>query len=164
MNTVFILTGGNLGDRIKNLNAAKKFIQKEIGNITTSSSIYETAAWGITEQPDFLNQVLVLETNLSAKKIIEKILFIENKMGRIRKEKNASRIIDIDILFFNNEVIHQPRLTIPHPEIKNRKFVLVPLNEISPNLYHPVLHKTIFDLLHACEDALDVKIFPLSAS
>jgi 2-amino-4-hydroxy-6-hydroxymethyldihydropteridine diphosphokinase len=164
MNSCYLLIGGNLGDRIKNLDTVKDYIEQGIGKIKISSSIYETAAWGITEQPDFLNQVLIVETTLSAEKIIAKILTIENKMGRIRTQKNASRIIDIDILFFNDEVIHEVNLTIPHPQIQNRKFVLVPLAEISPNLVHPVLNKTISELLKACKDKLDVKLFTVAAS
>ncbi len=141
MNLAYLLIGGNLGNRINNLNAAKKCIETEIGKVIEASSIYETAAWGNKKQPDFLNQILIVKTKLSAKEIMQKILSIENKMGRIRTQKNASRIIDIDILFFNNEIIDQPGVMIPHPEIQNRKFVLVPLAALSPNLIHPILKK-----------------------
>ena len=164
MNLTYLLIGGNLGDRIENLNTAKGFVKKYIGKIKTASSIYETAAWGITEQPDFLNQVLFVETDLSAMQTMNIILFIENKMGRVRTKKNASRIIDIDILFFNNDIINEPSLIIPHPEIENRKFVLVPLAELSPHFNHPVLKNPVSQILSECKDELDVKLFKLTVS
>ena len=158
MNSAYLLIGGNLGNRIGNLDTVRSFIQKNIGKIVSASSIYETAAWGITEQPDFLNQVIIMETEFSATQIMKKILAIENKMGRIRTQKNASRIIDIDILFFNDEVINEADLTIPHPEIQNRKFVLVPMYEIASDFLHPVLKVSIKDLLSTSKDKLEVKL------
>ena len=158
MNSAYLLIGGNLGNRIGNLDTVRSFIQKNIGKIVSASSIYETAAWGITEQPDFLNQVIIMETEFSATQIMKKILAIENKMGRIRTQKNASRIIDIDILFFNDEVINEADLTIPHPEIQNRKFVLVPMYEIASDFLHPVLKVSIKDLLSTSKDKLKVKL------
>ena len=101
MNTGYILTGGNLGNRLVNLQKAKEYLGKETGNIVTSSSIYETEAWGNNDQPDFYNQVHIIKTKFSAEQMMEKILKIEEQMGRVRASKNASRIIDIDILFFN---------------------------------------------------------------
>ena len=160
MNSAYLLIGGNLGDRVENLNKAKIFIQKDIGEIINTSSIYQTASWGITEQPDFLNLVLLVETELSAEEIMQLILTIENKMGRVRTQKNASRIIDIDILFFNDEIISLTNLTIPHPEIQNRKFALIPLNEIAPYFLHPVFKLSIQNLLSTSKDKLEVK--PLS--
>ncbi|HEV8080331.1 MAG TPA: 2-amino-4-hydroxy-6-hydroxymethyldihydropteridine diphosphokinase [Chitinophagaceae bacterium] len=157
MNSVYLLIGGNLGDRVANLVTAISLIETELGKIIKTSSIYETAAWGITEQPKFLNQVLLIKTDLPSKKLMQLILSIENKMGRIRSQKNASRIIDIDILFFNDEIINKPNLTIPHPEIQNRRFVLVPLNEIASGLIHPVLKQSIKNLLSTTNDNLEVK-------
>ncbi len=157
MNSAYLLLGGNLGDRVENLVTARSLIETELGKIIKASSVYETAAWGITEQPEFLNQVLLVKTNLPAKKVMQIILSIENKMGRIRSQKNASRIIDIDILFFNDEIINQPNLTIPHPEIQNRRFVLVPLNEIASGLIHPVFKQSIKNLLSTTNDKLGVK-------
>lgn len=157
MNTVYILTGGNLGDRLANLQKAKQYLGKETGNIVTSSSIYETEAWGNNDQPDFYNQVHIINTKLSAEQMMENILEIEEQMGRVRAAKNASRIIDIDILFFNDDVINKKDLIIPHPEISNRRFVLIPLKELSPGLVHPVLNKTINELLSTCKDTLSVK-------
>ena len=157
MNLIYLLIGGNLGNRNENLSIAKDSIEKELGKMITSSSIYQTASWGITEQPDFLNQVLLVTTKFSAEESMQIILSIENKMGRIRTLKNASRIIDIDILFFNYEIINSQNLTIPHPEIQNRKFALIPLNEIAPDLMHPVFKRSIKNLLSTSKDELEVK-------
>jgi 2-amino-4-hydroxy-6-hydroxymethyldihydropteridine diphosphokinase len=157
MNKVYILLGGNQGDPAKNLRTAKAALSKSVGTIARQSSVYRTAAWGITDQPDFLNQVLIIETILSAEKTLRACLFIEANMGRVRTVKNAPRIIDIDILFFNKAISKDFILTLPHPQIQNRRFVLVPLNELSPNMKHPVLKKTIHQLLTICPDKLDVK-------
>ena len=156
MNKIFLLTGGNIGDRKKNLETAAVFIEKEIGSIVQSSKIYETEAWGITNQAPFYNQVLLIESEFSAKAILQKILKVEEDMGRVRTIKNAARIIDIDILFFNDEVINEPNLNVPHREIVNRRFVLTPLNELAPNFVHPVLNKSIHHLLANCTDELKV--------
>ena len=137
MNTVYILTGGNIGERLINLEKAQKYLEDKIGKIERSSLIYETAAWGNNDQPDFYNQVHVIRTKLTAEEIMQNILKIEEKMGRIRTFKNAARLIDIDILFFNKEIINNPGLIIPHTEIANRRFVLEPLNELSPHMIHP---------------------------
>ncbi|MEP6928328.1 MAG: 2-amino-4-hydroxy-6-hydroxymethyldihydropteridine diphosphokinase [Ginsengibacter sp.] len=158
MNIVYVLTGGNLGNRLANLENAKEYLKKETGNILRSSAIYETQAWGNTEQPDFYNQVHIINTKLSPEQIMQKILKIEEQMGRVRTIKNASRVIDIDILFFNNDVINKKDLIIPHEEISNRRFVLIPLNELSSGLVHPVFHKSISELLSTCKDTLSVKL------
>ena len=157
MNSAYLLIGGNLGNRIENLTKAISAIEKDIGKIIKVSAIYQTASWGITEQPDFLNQVLLVTTKFSAAETMQIILSVENKMGRIRTLKNASRIIDIDILFFNDEIINSRLLTIPHPEIQNRKFALIPLNEIAPQLLHPVFKQSIQNLLSTSNDKLEVK-------
>ena len=159
MNKAYLLLGGNIGDRLTNLEKAKELLDKQGGKIIKHSSVYETASWGNTDQPDFLNQVLLIETKLTAEQIMEQILFIENKMGRVRSEKNASRLIDIDILFFNEDIIKTKSIIIPHPQIQNRNFVLYPLNELSPKLQHPVLKKTIHELLLQCNDALTVNLY-----
>jgi 2-amino-4-hydroxy-6-hydroxymethyldihydropteridine diphosphokinase len=157
MNKSYLLKGGNMGDRTGKLLEAKKNIATYCGTILMESSLYETAAWGKADQPDFLNQVLYLQTSLSAVALMKEILLIEEKMGRTRTEKYGSRTIDIDILFYNDEIIREPGLIIPHPEIQNRRFVLVPLQEIAPGLVHPVLLKSISTLLKDCGDKLDVK-------
>jgi 2-amino-4-hydroxy-6-hydroxymethyldihydropteridine diphosphokinase len=157
MNNAYLLIGGNEGDCLRYLQQARDHISQHFGEIIGQSSIYETAAWGKTNQPNFLNQVLLIHTLLDAVTLMKNILLAEKEMGRIRNEKYSPRIIDIDILFFNEEIINVPELVIPHPEIQNRKFVLVPMNEIGPQLMHPVLHKTINTLLKESMDKLDVK-------
>ena len=160
MNRIFLITGGNIGDRKKSLKVAAALVEKRIGKIIRSSKIYETDAWGIMNQPSFYNQVLIVESDFSANKVMQRILKIEKEMGRIRTIKNAARIIDIDILFFNNETVNKQNLIIPHPEIANRRFVLVALNELVPEMIHPVLKKSIADLLSICKDPL--KVAPLT--
>jgi len=157
MITAYLLIGGNLGNRKENLHEAIALINKECGTLTRSSSIYETEAWGKTDQPSFLNQALEITTPLNARQLLRKILKIEKAMGRVRKEKLGPRIIDIDILFFENEIHDLRFLKIPHPEMQNRRFVLVPLAEINPEFQHPVFKKTIKELLEECPDLLNVK-------
>ena len=160
MSTAHLLIGGNLGDRKENLLTAISLINEQCGPLTRSSSVYETEAWGKTDQPSFLNQALEISTPLNARQLIRKILKIEKEMGRVRKEKLGPRIIDIDILLFENEIHDLRFLKIPHPEMQNRRFVLVPLTEIDPTLQHPVLKKTIAELLEECPDNLEVKKIP----
>jgi 2-amino-4-hydroxy-6-hydroxymethyldihydropteridine diphosphokinase len=156
MNTLYLITGGNMGDRKNHLEEAAALIEKEIGQIIQSSKIYETEAWGHSDQPAFYNQVHIVKCAASAEETMRVILQIEQQMGRIRTFKNAARIIDIDILFFNDEIINQPNLIIPHVEISNRRFVLMPLNELSPAYVHPLLNKGIGELLSTCKDTLHV--------
>ncbi len=156
MNKIYFLLGSNQHEPEKQLKTAQKYIQKEIGSIQRLSSIYQTAAWGKRNQPDFLNQVLIVSTTLTPQQTIKILLDIEKKMGRVRTIKNAPRIIDIDILFFNKEIIKTPLLELPHPRIQLRRFVLVPLNELSPNFKHPVFNTTIHNLLQNCPDTLTV--------
>jgi 2-amino-4-hydroxy-6-hydroxymethyldihydropteridine diphosphokinase len=156
MNTVYLITGGNLGDRKNNLLVAGELIEDRIGKIIKSSKIYETQAWGNTNQPSFYNEVHIVKSKLSAEEVMNRILEIEKEMGRIRTIKNAARIIDIDILFFNKEIFNTPNLIVPHIEIPNRRFVLMPLAELSPDFIHPVLNRSIKDLLSTCKDQLEV--------
>ena len=157
MSTAHLLIGGNLENRKENLSIAISLINEQCGPLTKSSSIYETEAWGITDQPSFLNQALEISTSLNARQLMRKILKIEKEMGRVREEKLGPRIIDIDILLFENEIHDLRFLKIPHPEMQNRRFVLVPLAEIDPTLQHPVLKKTIAELLEECPDNLEVR-------
>jgi 2-amino-4-hydroxy-6-hydroxymethyldihydropteridine diphosphokinase len=157
MNKTYLQLGSNMGNSREQLTKAIFQIEKNIGKVIRKSAIYQTAAWGKTNQPDFLNQVIVILTRFTATQTMQAILNIEKKMGRIRTEKNAPRIIDIDILFFNKEIIAEKDLVVPHPAIHLRKFVLVPLNELSPNFIHPVLKKSNHKLLVKCIDELNVK-------
>jgi 2-amino-4-hydroxy-6-hydroxymethyldihydropteridine diphosphokinase len=159
MNNIYLLLGSNMGNSKASLSKAVVQIEKQIGTVIRQSGLYSTAAWGNTRQPDFLNRVIIVETKLTAPQTMQNILSIEKKMGRTRTVKNAPRVIDIDILFFNKEIIEQEHLSIPHPQIQNRRFVLVPLNQLSPNLKHPVLNKTVHQLLINCPDRLNVKKF-----
>ena len=157
MNKTYLLLGSNMGNSHKQLSKAISLIKKKIGRISRQSGLYQTAAWGKPDQPDFLNQVIIVETKLTATDTMQTNLDIEKKMGRVRAKKNDPRIIDIDILFFNKEITGGPALTLPHPEIQNRRFVLIPLNELSANFIHPVCNKTIHHLLRICPDKLAVK-------
>ncbi len=146
-----------MGNRPAQLAAAKKKLTKILGPVLRQSKIYQTAAWGKKNQPDFLNQVIILGTQKDPAGCMELILQIEHDMGRTRTVKNASRTIDIDILYFNKVVLNTTNLVIPHPAIQHRRFVLTPLNELSPHFIHPVLAKRNHQLLVECEDPLDVK-------
>ncbi|MBO9659507.1 MAG: 2-amino-4-hydroxy-6-hydroxymethyldihydropteridine diphosphokinase [Chitinophagaceae bacterium] len=157
MNKAYLLTGGNLGDRAGNLLQAMKLIEVNCGTVTKSSAMYETAAWGYSDQPGFLNQALLLETSLGAAELMTHLLEIEKEIGRIRLEKYGPRAIDIDILLFNDEIYDEPHIRIPHPQLPNRRFALTPLAEIAGQIIHPVLLETIEQLLANCPDPLKVK-------
>lgn len=154
---IFLLLGSNLGNREANLARARKEILS-VAQITEVSSVYRTSPWGKTDQPEFLNQVLAAKTKAGPEELLDQLLGIETQLGRTREEKWGSRIIDIDILFYKDMVISKERLNIPHPGIVHRRFTLVPLCEIAPDLVHPVLKTTIKDLLEACEDPMKVEI------
>jgi 2-amino-4-hydroxy-6-hydroxymethyldihydropteridine diphosphokinase len=154
MNRAFLLLGSNLGDRKKTIADAIGMLQQEAGEIIRLSAIYQTEAWGKKDQPDFLNQVILLETKLSPEELLKKMMRIEIKLGKVRVNKWAERTIDIDILYFNEEIIISEHLKIPHPQIQFRKFTLIPLNEIAPDFRHPVLNITSNQMLERCKDDL----------
>lgn len=156
MYTAYLLTGSNLGERINYLDKAKQLIQQQCGAIVAASSFYQTAAWGYTDQPDFYNQALALQTTLAPEMLMQTLLNIELAIGRKRDIKMGPRIIDIDILLLGDEVINTGLLTVPHPFLAQRRFALMPLDEIAPKAVHPVLHKTVSQLLADCPDTLDV--------
>lgn len=159
MNTVYLLLGTNEGDRINWLQFAVEQLDLYCGNISAKSNIYETAAWGIEDQPDFLNMAVKLETDLSPTGLLKQTNDIEQKAGRQRTVKWGQRTLDIDLLFYNNEIINTPGLSIPHPEIQNRRFALVPLNELAPLYTHPKLDLSVSELLKMCPDSLSANLF-----
>jgi len=158
INKAYLLIGGNVGDRFLQLQQAVKLIGEHCGKVAATSSIYVTAAWGNTNQPAFLNQAIELHTDHEAKDLMPQLLHIEELMGRKRTLKYGPRIIDIDILLFNNEVHQAPDLIIPHPELQNRLFALVPLAEIAASAVHPTLGKSISELVTLCPDKLEVSL------
>ena len=145
-----------MGEREKILADARVLIAEYCGEISKASSIYETAAWGKTDQAAFLNQALELRTILTARQLMRKALKVEKLLGRERKEKYGPRTIDIDLLLFNDERHNYPLLKLPHPEMQNRRFALLPLAEIAPDLIHPVFNKSITQLLQEVKDDLEV--------
>ena len=152
MNTVYIQLGSNLGERESFIAKSMEQIEENIGEIITASSIFETTPWGNENQNNFLNSVIKIKTTFDAFKVLKKSQEIENNLGRDRNKKWGKRTIDIDILFYNNEIINTKELIIPHPLLQKRKFVLVPLSKIASNYIHPILKKNISTLLSECKD------------
>jgi len=160
--TIYLLTGSNLGNRLVNINEASRLINKLIGSISQLSSVYETQPWGFDHNNKFLNQALKIESDLSPQSILEKTQYIEKVMGRKKQAVGyEARIIDIDILMYGDLIISENNLTIPHPGIHKRRFTLVPLAEIAPELTHPVLNENIPSILKTCPDQLEVKKYRL---
>jgi 2-amino-4-hydroxy-6-hydroxymethyldihydropteridine diphosphokinase len=157
MNNVFLLLGSNLGDRKESLQQAIMHISYDISPDIRVSSVYETQSWGKTDEPDYLNMVVEVKTAWPAQTILDKILSIEQVMGRKREEKWGSRTIDIDILYFNSDIIDIPGLHVPHPQLQNRGFTLAPLVELAPQFVHPILKKTNLQLKKELTDGLIVK-------
>ncbi len=160
MNTAYLILGSNLGDKGDNLNQAATLISEKAGTIKKKSEIYVTAAWGNTNQPDFLNQAFLIETHLSAPELLDTLLMIEQELGRVRNTtKWAERTIDIDILFYNSDIIDSTNLKVPHPFMQERMFVLVPLAEIASSFVHPKLKKNVGQMLSDCTDSLETAKF-----
>lgn len=158
MAKAYLLLGGNLDDRFYYLNRAVELIERVVGEVVQKSSFYECAPWGFTHKSQFLNRVIVVETISSAHQLLLHLNRIENMLGRVRgQDQYISRNIDIDILYYENQVIKDENLTVPHSKMHLRRFTLAPLNEIAPDFIHPVLHKTTTELLEQCEDQLAVE-------
>ena len=157
MNIVFLQLGSNLGDRELLLKDAILAIENRVGDIVNFSKVYESAPWRVEGQDNFLNQILKIKTTLLACEVLSIVLNIEEQLGRIRIEKWGERLIDIDIIFYNDSIIETPELCVPHKHLHERMFVLKPLHEIAPEMVHPKYNKTIDELLKICKDTELVK-------
>ena len=161
MTMLYLLLGGNIGDKERIFSEALAILNNRVGEIQLQSAVYETEPWGFESIDLFWNQAIEISTNLSPEEVLAQTQMIEQELGRIRKENQySSRVIDIDILFYGDQIINRENLIIPHPRIQERKFALVPLNEIAPELIHPVFHKSIRQLLEESTDSLKVSPIP----
>ena len=157
MAIAYLMLGSNLGDKQNNLQLAREAISKSAGKILVISSVYESEPWGFTHTENFFNQIIILESSLKPEELLQNILGTELGMGRVRNSKEyEARIIDIDILFFDNLIYNSETLIIPHPRIAERRFVLLPMLEIAAELVHPVTERTMWQMYRACEDQLSV--------
>lgn len=160
MAVAVLLLGGNLGPVTDTFSLAVEQLQGA-GTVRTKSAIYQSAPWGFNAESDFLNQVVILDTSLCPEVLLEFVLGVEKDLGRERRqaEHYESRMIDIDLLFYDDQVIHTERLQVPHPRLHLRNFCLVPLAEVIPDFIHPILHETIHTLLQKSPDSSQVTIF-----
>jgi 2-amino-4-hydroxy-6-hydroxymethyldihydropteridine diphosphokinase len=157
MAKTYLLLGGNLHDRYAYIASALSFIQSWAGDVVEKSSLYETAPWGFEDKNFFLNQVVAIDTKLNPFDLFKTIVAIENQLGRTRNDRQfSSRTIDIDILFYEDRIILTENLIIPHPRIKERRFVLEPMCELNPAFIHPIEKMTMKELLYSCNDKLEV--------
>lgn len=156
METCILHLGSNVGNRANHIDLAEIMISKRIGDIIDKSKVYETEAWGKTDQDPFYNRAISVLTSRTAEALLEEIYIIESKMGRVRSEKWGPRVIDIDIIFYGQEIINNDHLIIPHSELSNRNFVLTPLMDICPDYNHPIMDKSVTELQAACADQLEV--------
>lgn len=154
---MLISLGSNLGDRLENLRLAKLHMEEAFGAVLAESSVYETAPWGNLNQPNFYNSVLSFHKKENPFDVLETLLAIEHQMGRVRRERWGIRLIDLDLLFLGDAVLDDGRMELPHPRLHLRRFVLAPLCEIAPDFVHPVLEKTLSELLFSCLDTSEVK-------
>ena len=153
MNLAYLQLGSNLGDRLELISNAVKCIKENVGALLSFSKIYQSTPWRVEGQESYLNQIIKIETNLSSEDLLISVLKIEKDLGRVRIEKWGERLIDIDIIFFNDEIIENPNLCIPHKHMHERNFVLIPLNEIIPFHIHPKYNKTVSELLEQSKDS-----------
>lgn len=156
MNKLFLQLGSNLGDREQLIKDAIKFINEKLGKVLSYSKIYESDPWRVDGQKNYLNQIIEAHSSLSAEDSLKVLKDIENELGRVRLEKWGERLIDIDIIFFNNDIIETSDLCVPHKHMHERNFVLIPLNEIAPQYVHPKYNKTVADLLEESKDTENV--------
>lgn len=159
MNFSIILQGSNMGDKISTIEKSTHLIEKKIGTIEKISTFYESEPWGFDTNEWFINRVVAINTLLSPEELLKQLLAIESLLGRIRNTENqgySSRTIDLDILFFNHEIIENKNLTIPHPRLHLRKFTLLPLVELYPDFIHPIFNQSLKALLDTCDDSLKV--------
>ncbi len=159
MNRAFLLLGSNEGNRLEMTQKAISLIENQLGKLQNKSSLYETEAWGKKDQPDFLNQVVEVFTSYNAMETLQICKKIEVDLGRVKNEKWGQRTIDIDLLFWNNSIISDENLKLPHPQIENRNFVLIPMMEIAGEFVHPTLLKTIEEIFDECSDDCEVLLF-----
>lgn len=156
--SVYLCIGGNEGDREANLEETLDFLDFNFGDVMETSSVYESEAWGMENAEPFLNQVVRIESELTAEEILQEIAELEEYYGRERKAgKYLPREMDVDILFYDTEIMETEKLQVPHPRLHLRRFVLEPLNEIAAEFVHPTLKKTVTELLKECEDKSQVK-------
>lgn len=156
MAIVYLLLGSNQGDRLKHLDLACEKLSAEVGKITKQSDVFETEAWGYEQQPHFVNQALCIHTELDPENLLNTIKLIEQDAGRVDLGKWQMRVLDIDILFYENFVVQTRNLQIPHSHLHKRRFALSPLEQIAPELIHPLLNLSIRQLLNQCEDEKQV--------
>jgi len=159
MSGVILLLGSNIGDSYSILSRTRSIIQSVIGNIEKTSQVYLTEAWGYRDQPPFLNQAIIVSTRLSPQQVLKKINHLEKDLGRVRMEKWRERTIDIDIIYYDQKIIEEPDLKIPHPEMQHRKFVMVPVAEIAAEMVHPLLQLSNQQLLEDIKDPLRVEVY-----
>jgi len=152
MNKIYLSIGSNVGDRKHYLEESIRLININVGRVTQKSSVYETAGWGITDQPMFLNQVIELETTRLPQEILRIIQKIEFSLGKRKELKWGPRNIDIDILYYGNEIVNEEDLTVPHPHIQDRRFILEPMNEIASDWEDPAHNMTIKEMTINCAD------------
>jgi 2-amino-4-hydroxy-6-hydroxymethyldihydropteridine diphosphokinase len=156
MISAYLSLGSNEGDRYQWLQKAINLLDADAGRVVSVSEIYQTAAWGMEDQADFLNMCLHMQTSMSALQLLAAIRDIETRLGRQRTVKWGPRTLDIDILFFGTQVVHTDELVIPHPHMGERRFVLKPLNDIAAELKHPVTGEAVAGMLAHCPDPLEV--------